>query len=265
MINSTNTDMTVTHDNELAYVLSKFNSDFIYTTVNESINSKLRTYNAPLPNLVISFETMLKQVLADYPEMSQQVSEVRVDVYEQIIKLLCNRYQLIFNDYDQFDIYTSAMYMYSLLVSDFQQNLINFFINFILKEKSSIYEMLNLTEARKGKDSSTIYAKKVFKNPKLAVISANLDLVINSIINTFNLDFNTYLDLVYTGENKIVARHLASVLTPSTDFIKEYIGGCFRTEFAPILITNIRLALQQQMEAADLLENTFIKQEGEIQ
>ena len=36
MINSTNSEFENTHENELAYVLSKFNNDFIYNTVNES-------------------------------------------------------------------------------------------------------------------------------------------------------------------------------------------------------------------------------------
>ena len=34
MINSTNSDYAITNNSELAYVLSKFNEDFIYNTVN---------------------------------------------------------------------------------------------------------------------------------------------------------------------------------------------------------------------------------------
>lgn len=263
MINSTNADYAVTNNSELAYIFSKFNDDFIYTTVNESLNNKLRSYETSLPNAVISFEQMFKSTLEEYPGAQDPIWKLREDVFDNIIKILCDNYQLIFDDNDQYDKYTSAMYMYSFLVSDFQRNIVQFFVNYIIKEKSSIYEMLSLSESRKNKDSSTVYAKKVFKNPKLGVISANLESVLNSICSSFDIDFDTYLEIIYQGEEKIIRDHLLAVLKPTNDFFREYIGKCFYSLFRPILITSIRLALQQYTVSADLNENTFIKSEEE--
>lgn len=260
MINSTNTDYSVTHDNELAYVLSKFNDDFVYSTVTESIKNKLRNYEVPLPNIIISFEQMFKVTEGEYQGKSQEVMDTRQNVYQNIIRLLCDQYQLTFNDGDEKDIYTSAMYMYSLLVSNFQQNIVTFFVNYIIREKSSIYDMLSLGGERKNKDSSTIYAKKVFRNPKLGVISANLEIVLMSICNTFDIDFNTYLGLVYTGDNKIVGDYLSSIIAPTNNFVKSYVGSCFNTQFRACLLTSIRLALQQYTVESELNDNTFTRE-----
>lgn len=260
MINSANTEFGITHDSELAYVLSKFNNDFIYITVLESLNNKLRCYESYLPNIVASFEQKLKVISSEYPDANNQIADVRNEVYSQIIRLLCDNYRLAFNDNDEFDKYTSAYYMYSLLVSDFQQNLISFFTNFIIKEKSSIYEMLKLSEARKNKDSSTVYAKKIFKNPKLGIISANLDLVLLSICNTFNIDLNTYIEYIYIGDNKMIGKHLQTILFDTDNFMKNYIAPCFNGPFRSVLITSIRLALQKYSNDTDISASDFVKE-----
>lgn len=261
MINSANTDYEVTNDNELAYILSKFDIDYVYTTVTESLANKLRMYDMPLPNIVISFEHAFKQVEEDYPDSKQQIWTTREDVYNNIIRTLCDNYQLVFDDNDTYDKFTSAMYMYNFLVSNFQNNIINFFVTYIIKEKSSIYEMLSLSDSRKNKDSSTIYAKKVFKNPKLGVISANLEYVLTNICNSFDIGFDDYLEIIYPNTDKIIRDHLLAVLRPTNDFFKEYIGSCFNTPFRPILLTAIRLGLQEYTIKNDLNENSIVREE----
>lgn len=263
MINSNNEEFALTNNSELSYILGKFNDEFIYNTVNESLNNKLRNYEISLPNVVMSFEQTFKSILEEYPGGQDYIWKQREEVYNNIIKILCDYYQLIFDDNDSYDIYTSAMYMYSLLVSNFQNNIITFFVNYIIREKSSIYEMLNLSDSRKNKDSSTIYAKRVFKNPKLGVISANLESVLTSICNTFDIDFDTYMELIFQGKDNTIRNHLLTILQPTNDFFKEYIGSCFNSPFRPILITSIRLALQKYTIDSDLNENNFIKNEGE--
>ena len=124
--------------------------------------------------------------------------------------------------------------------------------------------MCKLSDARKNKDSSTIYAKKIFKNPKLGVISANLESVLDSICNTFDIKFDDYLEMIYPNDKKIIRDHLLSILRPANDFFKEYIGKCFYTSFRPILITSIRLGIQKYASNNDLLENNFIKSEERL-
>ena len=78
----------------------------------------------------------------------------------------------------------------------------------------------------------------------------------------FDIGFDDYLEIIYPGEQKIFRDHLLSVLKPTNDFFKEYIGKSFYTPFRPILITSIRLGIQQYAISTDLNEITFIKEEG---
>ena len=120
MINSTNSEFENTHENELAYVLSKFNNDFIYNTVNESLSNKLRVYSYEAPNIINAFEQNFLLAKEEFPNNTNEITLVRNDTYSNIIKLLCDHYQLIINVDDGVDLFKVASSLYSLLVSSFQ-------------------------------------------------------------------------------------------------------------------------------------------------
>lgn len=244
MMNSSNSEYAITHENELAYVLSKFENDFVYSTVIESLNNKLRNYSNSIPNIVNAFEQNFISIKADFPGDSAQIIDVRNDTYENIIRILCDSYQLVYNN-DDVDVYTAASTMYSFLVSDFQKLIVSFFVNFINKEKNGLYDMCKLQDQKKNKDVSTIYSKKYFKNPKMAVISANLDSVITNICRGFDITLDTYISVAYGEDNKEIINFLNTTISPVNDFFRTYIASVFETDYKPIILTSIRLELQQ--------------------
>ena len=79
MINSTNSEFENTHENELAYVLSKFNNDFIYNTVNESLSNKLRVYSYEAPNIINAFEQNFLLAKEEFPNNTNEITLVRND------------------------------------------------------------------------------------------------------------------------------------------------------------------------------------------
>ena len=246
MINSTNSEYAISHESELAYILSKFNNDFIYNTLNESLTNKLRVNGFSLPNMVVAFEMNFENVKQNYPDCNDEIVEVRNTTYENIIQLLCDAYQLSINT-DEVDLYNISKVMYEILVSAFQQSVISFFINFIYNEKDSIYSMLNLTTKKRNKDTSTLYARKAFIDPKIGIISANLEFVIDSICTSFDISFDTYIKYVYI-DNPDKYNLLINSLSPVNDFFRTYIGSVFKSEFGPILISSVRLLLQKDMK-----------------
>ena len=261
MINSTNSDYSVSHESELAYVLSKFNNDFIYTTVNESLGSRLRNYDFSSPNIVNAFEQNFIITKEEFPNNTSEIIDVRNDTYANIIRILCDYYNLVYNDNDSIDIYKSASLMYSFLISDFQSNIVTFFVNYINKEKSAIYQMCELSSNKKNKDTGTIYSKKIFKDQKLALISANLEFVVSNICKGFDISFDTYLAHVYEGDTETY-NILSSILSPVTDFFKMYIASAFETIYGPVLLTSIRLTIQHNnTEIPDM--NNMIKERNE--
>lgn len=261
MINS-NSDYTIATDNELSAVLSHFNNDYIYSTVTQSIATKIRPYTMPMPNIVISYEQYFKQAIDRYPDAKDAIWNARDEVYKQIIKLLCDAYQLVFDDNDIQDLYSSAVYLYDFLVSSFQNNLVTFFTNYIMKEKNNIYDVLNMGTLKRNKDSSTMYSKKIYRNTRLGIICANLEAVIDNV-NVFDIDFTTYLTTIYGNENKTIAKHIDMVAKPINDFFKSYISSQFITNMRPVLITSIRLRLQELTSESDLNSNNIVKNEEE--
>lgn len=260
MISPENSEYSIATDNEVAAVLSHFNNDYIYATVTQSINMKIRPYTMPMPNIVVSYEQYFKQAIDTYPGARDQIWNARNDVNAQIIKILCDAYQLVFDDQDVQDLYSSAVYLYDFLVSNFQNNLVEFFTNYILKEKNSIYDILNMGTLKRNKDSSTMYSKKIYRNTRLGIICANLDVVIDNI-NVFDIDFNTYVNTVYGNEYKTIAKHIEMIVSPLNDFFKTYISAQFATALKPVLITSIRLRLQELASEGDLNTNNIIKEE----
>lgn len=246
MINSTNSEFQATHENELAYVLSKFNSDFIYNIVNESLANKLRVYSYEAPNIINAFEQNFNITTNDYPDGINQIVSTRNDTYVNIIKLLCDNYQLVINVDDGVDLFLIASSLYSLLVSSFQKSVVAFFVNYINSEKVPIYEMLQLSTRKKNKDSSSLYSKRVFKDQVLGVISANLEFVVSSICTGFDITLDTYLKYVFE-ETPEIYNLLTNILAPTNDFFRTYIGSTFRSEFGPVLLTAIRLELHKSL------------------
>lgn len=244
MLSPDNREYTVTHDNEIAYILSHFDDDFIYSTVEESIKavSTLSVYRV-LPNIPAGYETNFKLYLSDYPDASNEILAKRNEAYEHIIRILCDKYQLIYDDHDTYNVATAAVFMYDLLVSSFIIIARDFFVNFINKEKEALYTTLSTSigEQKKNKDISTMYAKKLINDYKLGAISANIESVIQTICN-MDITFDTYLELGLQG-NQPAIDFLKSILTPTVDFFKTFIAPIVYGNDSITFITEVRLAL----------------------
>lgn len=249
MIDSNNRELMVTHDNELAYILSKFNTDFIYVTVRESLNNTVQYFNNSMSNIVTAYETIFKQTLMEYPDASSEINQKREEVYLNILKIICDYYQFIYQDYDTYDLYTSTSYIYTVFVSQFQQYLLSFFVNFIIKEKNGLYESINIPNTEdKNKGIGIIYSKKIFKDYKLAAIISNLPEVIDNIC-AMDIPLNTYISISLASSheeiNTIMTDHLNAVLSTNIDFIKMYIAPLFKSSYNTVLYSSIKLILQQ--------------------
>ena len=243
MLNPDNKEYTVTHDNEVAYILSRFDDDFIYNTIDESINSisKLSVYRS-LPNIPAGYETNFKLYLTDYPESKTEILAKRNETYEHIIRILCDRYQLIYDDHDTYNIATSAVMMYNLLVSGFISTAINFFTNFIIREKNGLYQTLSsMDDTKKNKDISSVYSKKMFDDNKMAAIVSNIEPIVKTICE-MDITFENYIDTAFKG-NETLSNYYKGILTPAVDFFKTFIKPLAYNYNAISFITEIRLSL----------------------
>lgn len=241
--NSNNTDYTILTEAEITSILNNFDEDMIYDIVETSLNNKYRDYTQNLSNIVYSLENNFKMQIEQYG--IQELQGKRISIYNNIIKQLCEYHNLQFNEYENIDYYSAAFYLYDFLVAKFSENITIFIINYIIKEQDSIYNLLS-SENKKTRDASSVYSKKIYKaNTKLALIHAFLGDVIDNICE-FDISLEALLDTIYFG-NKQVSTYISTIITePEGEIFKRFIVP-FIKNYKPIVITNVRLGLQEMI------------------
>ena len=233
VINNINTDTA------MADILDNLSYDYIYHVITDSINMRFRPYSTPMPNIPYSLEQNFRIQLEAAPGSRDQILAKRDEVYRQIIEMLCTHYNLNYNESD--DIYTDAFYLYRFLVSDFTNTVIQFFVNFIMRDKKQIYDRLELQD-KKNKDSSYAYSRKIYSNNVIASIHANIASVIADIV-TYDISLEDIVNLVYSGTEANAAYHITHIISDNAYFYDQI--RCYAVnEYAADVINNVKLALQ---------------------
>ena len=240
MVLPQNSDYTIMSNNEAASIICRFTPEMIQDVVEEAINNKFRDYSMTLANIVESLETNFKMAATGVPEYSPEIISQRYNTYRQIIDMVCSAHQLQYIGGENNDIYSDALFIYDFLIARFNIYLVQFFVNYINKEKSMIYETLELVS--KKKDVSA-YSKKLYKNTnsKLAIIHANLEFVLQNIC-VYDIDFNTYVELACIPD-RTKSRYLQSILLDNGDFFKRMVVHYLNNHYAQ-LVTQIKFAMQ---------------------
>ena len=227
-------------------ILAHFDSNYILNIIEDKLENISFATSQIEPNIVVSFENNFKNMNDRFPGDSQNIRNIREQVYRDIIRILTNKFNLQFNMSDEnIDLYTAAYYLYDFLMSHRNNIMVNFFTAFIINNKESLCTTLNIEEFRKGKDSAAAYSKRVYQDNKFAIISANMPAIINYVstldITLLNIFQSTYKDI------KLV-QFLDNAFADKGNFFKDYYCSILnKPEELPIIITNIRLALQSHV------------------
>ena len=232
-------------ENQLSILLTHFDTNYIFGIITDNIGNRFNCYHIQMPNIIAAYEQDFKLLASQYTDVSmiETINVTRGETYKAIIDLLCNNFSLQFNEQlEGIDYYSAAYVLYSFLISDFKNNMINFFTNYIIREKNGLYDALGMASFKKSKDSSTVYNKKLYKNGKLAIINANLEYVLDSICN-FDIPLDVLLNTTFTDKNYV--KFIENMIQPIQDFFKfAYVPIIKEPGLRPILITDIRLKIQ---------------------
>lgn len=245
-------------ENELAVVLSHYNSDFVLSVIEDAMRKRFE--EVPIssrPNVVSAWEQNFKMIQSKYedlPESKSEVSRIRNETYQEIIDSVCKEFNMSFTTDQNIDLYSAASVIYDFLVSNFTSNLVNFFANYIYKERNSIYDSLNLAEYKKNKDSSTVYGKKIYKDIKLAVINANIDIVITFLCG-IDIDFFNLVNILFDPP---MASFINNIISTNDDFFKKYYAQMFETDLRAALITDIRFKIQNLGMVVDEMQHNAL-------
>lgn len=229
-------------DNALAAILNKFDDDYTIGMVEQSLNYKFRPYDQPMPNMVYGQEQRFIELLEGFTANQPEIAQKRYETYISIINILCEKHNLSFNNADDVDLYSAAFYLYKFLVSEFTNNIITFYTNFLIRERSSLYNSLNLKEFKKN-DVGMAYSNKLFASEKLSLIHGNIGYVIENMAS-IDIDLYSILELIYYPDKEI-PRYIFSLVTDNGNFFKSfYEPYAVDLVTGPELQTLIKLNLQ---------------------
>lgn len=240
-------------EGELANILSHFNTEYIYSSLKTNIAQRTNKHSniIQMPNFVAAIEQDFAYLNNTYKSESSDIMQTRIETYKNIIDILCKEYNLTFNDDGNIDYYSAAFCLYDFLVCNFDTYVINFYTNFIIQEVNSLYDLMGLGTIKKNKDTSSMYAKKMYEDPKLAAIASNLASVLYQM-SGIDIPFFTILSYTVIDPQK---NFLYYIVSPNGDFFKEVYSAYILNEVAlPLNVTNIRLELQKRCGAQTPVE-----------
>lgn len=248
-------------DNQLAGILSQFNSDYIMDYIDDALEKRLRLYDTlNLPNIVYSYEMRFKQLSDGFSSNVEEIAAVRKDTYYTIIQKVCSYYNLspTFDDSSEIDWYSAAFWLYKFLVSEFTTNVINFYSFFLITEREGLCDNLGLLGMKRENDTVYSYSKRLFKDPKLAAIHANIQYVLSSI-GTFDISIYDIIRHLYQTPNMDVANYISSLITDQGNFFRSQYDSCIsniQSNFSAELITYIKMNIQKLGKNIAPIEDT---------
>ena len=232
-------------ENELAEVLSHYNSEFVFSIIDNAMKNRFFVVpTVAMPNVVGAWEQNFKAIVTQYGSDSlMEVARVRSETYREIIDAICREFQLNFTIDDSVDLYSAAYQLYDLMVCNFSDNLSTFLANFIYRERSNLYDALDLASLKKAKNSSTIYNKKIYKDTKLAIINAYINLVLNEVCS-MDIPFNTIISLIY-GNSSELTKYILNIVSAEPGFFNYAYVSVLNSDVRANIITDIRIKRQK--------------------
>ncbi|MDD3121919.1 MAG: hypothetical protein PHC62_00220 [Candidatus Izemoplasmatales bacterium] len=245
---SNNSEYSVVTNSEVSSVIAHFSDEMIMDILEKNMLVN-RVSSMPKANLVYSLEEDFKKCLDLYPAYNKEILDKRFEIYSLIVQRISSFYGIQCKETsNQNDIHAQAFFLYSFLVSEFMQNVVNFFTNYIMKEKNALYELMDRELSTKGKDFNTLYSKKVYNNlnNKIVAIHSNLDYVVDNIC-AFDIDFETFIQSVFSN-NVQVSNYLSMVVVENSEELFQHHIVPFVRENRSIILTYIKLSLQHMVE-----------------
>lgn len=211
------TNSVIVSEVQLTNILMNFNIHQILDIIDAAIDNRYNSFVLVEPNIVDGFESDFKYLSSTYTFGGDEILKTREETYITVIEHLCSRFGFEFNPDYEGDLYSAASILYSVFVSNMRTNIVNFFANFICKEKKYLFDNLGLVNYKKDKDISTAYNKKIQKDQRLAVITTYLDYVIKNI-SAFDVTLDAFL--INAGLDQSLYQFILNNLKVTTDFYK---------------------------------------------
>ena len=246
MINYMN---SIDTDTGIGSILSNFDTAYIVNAIRDSLNMRFRPYAQAMPNYIDILNRQFNSIIQAGPDYKDKIEETRTATYIEIIKTICEFYNLEFTmpfeEIQPLNLYGITRTLYDIFVSRFTFFMIKFFTEYIEDNYDSIYAYLvNDENVKRIKEKDTL---PNYHDPKFQLIHANLNRVIlNMAAYDISLD-----DLLHTFLDDTTATGLSNVLEDKGDIYKYFYASYLSDDnYMADLLTCIKLTLQSKTQEA---------------
>lgn len=232
---------------EISTILSNFSTDFIFNVTDDLMQQRFKSFSIlPKPNFPKELEIGFKDLIDRYPNDIENIKNVRDTTYKEIINRISLHSGIIIRYDDDTDLFYLSNILFDLFISNYDKHVFDFFYNFIIMQKESIYNSLNLAKLRKSKDISTMYNRQYYKDQQLAIINANLNQCI-SFISALDFNAKDTLSYIYHSYEDINAmNYLLNHIDTEVDMFKILIQPVIHSDIIyPSISTSIKLEIQK--------------------
>lgn len=206
----------------LAHILTYFDSNFVIGTMDDTLREIDYTFsNLSKLNIVNAFEDNFKAILIQYPEEKDQILACRQTTYQnEIIPKLAQHFNFEFRPSEDMDIYGITYTLYDFYIANYNVYIVKLLTDYIIRNKDTIYVDFGLDQFKKSKDVSTITNKQLIDDPVMAIISSNVEYILQYITEV-DFPMETILNVIYDYNYSIVNIFLTHVF-PKTDLFRSY-------------------------------------------
>lgn len=236
-------------DYGIGTILGHFNSEYINHVITDSLNMRFRPFDGAMPNMVDILERQFVAISDNAKDYLEEVSNVRIETYKEIIEIICSFYNLTFTgDYESLnpeEIHGIAHTLYDIFISRFTSHMINFFVRYLIDNSDSIVAYLKTLENVNKPKETGVYDPKKYIDPKFILIHANVNTIMYNMTGydiPLQILLNCFLD-------QSTANRIGSLLADNGDIYKNYYASYILDQrYSAGVLTNIKLLLQSKTQ-----------------
>ena len=202
-------------DYAMASILSNFSDEFIQDTILESIKYKFRPFGFRPPNFPMILHDKFRLIYHNSTGHDIELYDQEIDCYRKILKTLCGVYNLQdVDDIPEAHLYGLAYNLYTILVSEFTDRMLNFFTNYIIMNKEMLIGFLDEAD----RHPKTLYAKTAYDDQESIIVYDNMDKIVD-ILGGLSIPFD---QLILSLSDQLTTNFILQYISDNNDLYKNH-------------------------------------------
>ncbi len=208
-----------TEVNEVEDIMSQMHFELVAEEIDEQIENTFTKSPKNFLELYNDRYKYFKETYGDNDDFMSQLKQLRDQTHEEIIKKIAAKFELTYEEVKP----KIAKALYEFFILNYEENMVAFIKNFILKNKKWVVGEIKSMNTRRTRDTSYVASKGIMSNQQEALIITQINRIVFDILPTAfdqddDTDFLSYIvDYDDTNVNGIIKKLFVEKQTISCD------------------------------------------------